>query len=483
MKKSATSRLAIGAATITTLLLAVATPRPAAAENVPAPPRYVPSAGLTATEVTFANGPTTLHGSIVRRADLDTAVRHPGIVLVHGSGIGNRVELTHEAEALAKAGIVSLIYDKRGDYSKFHRDFSAMAGDALAGLRVLRSSDGVDADKVGLWGFSEGGWIAPLAASRSADVKFVITVGASGLNPSRTQAWHLAGRLNRAGIAAATSDALASRSVEVVTGLGAFAAAEYDPIPALNQVRQPVLAIWGERDVVVPPAESAAIFSKQLTASRSVTLRTLPGASHGARVTPDGYQLPGGPVIAGYPDGQLTPGYAGMMSAWVEAVTAGTAPASHSDTPPRQGHDSLPLTPVTWLGFGLFGLLLATLLSWPVAAVIRRLRGHRGAPPGARPARWLTTIGLVTALGSAGYVVFIVVAQGQPGTALLGQPLAWLLLRLLLVGAFVSATLLARSAWRGRAALAGPQRLRVGLLLAGSVMLLPFALSIGLLLP
>ncbi|MGW5666472.1 alpha/beta hydrolase family protein [Micromonospora sp. NPDC003776] len=460
----------------------VATPAPATGDQE-GPPRYAPSAGFVATEVTFANGGTTLHGSVVRRADLDTSVRHPGVVLVHGSGVGYRAGLTQEAEALASAGIVALIYDKRADYSKFHRDFSALAGDALAGVRALRTQPYVDADKVGLWGFSEGGWVAPLAASRSTDVRFLITLGGSGWSPARTQAWFLGGLMSHRGVTATTADGLANHSVEVVAGLGLFPAAGYDPVPVLNRIRQPVLAFWGERDALVPPRESAQIFSRQLTASPSVTLRILPGASHAGRVTEDGYHTPGGPTIGGYPDGQLTPGYAEAMTSWISAVTGGAVPASSSDALPRQRHDSAPVTPVGWPGFAVFALLLAALLSWPIAAVIRRIRGRRGAAAGARPARWLVATGLLTALGSAGYLVAIVAAQGAAGMTLLGQPLPWLLLRLLLVAALVCAVLLVRACVTGRAGVTRTVLLRAGLLTFAAVLLTQYALRIGLLLP
>src|SRR5829696_7905314 len=98
--------------------------------------------------------------------------------------------LQAEAEAYARHSIVSLIYDKRTvGYSMLHRDYSVLADDALAGVQVLRGRDEVDPARVGIWGQSEGAWVAPLAASRSADVAFVITVGAIGVTPARQQAW------------------------------------------------------------------------------------------------------------------------------------------------------------------------------------------------------------------------------------------------------------------------------------------------------
>jgi hypothetical protein len=136
--------------------------------------------GLTRTEVSFRGGDgVILHGAVVAPSRI--AGRVPGIVLVGCSGPGPRQEYTQEAEAFARGGVATLVYDKRTTgYSKMHRDFSLLAADALAGVRTLRARPGVDPAKVGLWGFSEGGWVAPLAASRSSDVVGQARAGSAG---------------------------------------------------------------------------------------------------------------------------------------------------------------------------------------------------------------------------------------------------------------------------------------------------------------
>lgn len=269
-------------------LTIVAVPSAALAGPAGPMPPYTPSAGLTATEVTFANGSTNLKGTVVRKSDVSQNTNRPGIVLVHGSGNATRVQLSQEAEVFAQAGIVTLIYDKRADYSKTHRDFSALADDALAGVQLLRNTSGVDPGKVGLWGLSEGGWVAPLAASRSADVSFLVTIGGSGHTPSRTQAWNLSNRLAKAGVTSSTVDAIAGTGMGIGVGLGQFPAADHDPVPVLRTIKQPVLAIWGELDVQVPPGESAKIFQQSLTSSPSVSIAILPKGGHAGRVTTDG---------------------------------------------------------------------------------------------------------------------------------------------------------------------------------------------------
>jgi pimeloyl-ACP methyl ester carboxylesterase len=74
--------------------------------------------------------------------------------------------------------MAALIYDKRGvgqstgDYKQ--ANFYDLADDALAAVNALRGRKDVVADLIGLFGISQGGWIAPLAASRADHVKFLI---------------------------------------------------------------------------------------------------------------------------------------------------------------------------------------------------------------------------------------------------------------------------------------------------------------------
>ncbi|MFC4104886.1 alpha/beta hydrolase family protein [Micromonospora zhanjiangensis] len=476
------TRLLTAVTAVAAMIFGSAAPA-AAAPSVPMAP-YTPSAGLTATEVTFAGAGTTLHGSVVRRADLDMSVRHPGIVLVHGSGTGQRVTVGQEAEVFARAGIVTLIYDKRGDYGKLHRDFSAMARDALAGVHTLRGVPGVDPAKVGLWALSEGGWIAPMAAAESSEVAFLVTIGAPGRSPLRTQAWNISNRIAAAAVSPSTARSVPAAGMRIAAGTGLFPGGDHDPVPVLSQVRQPVLAMWGELDVQVPPRESAEIFAGHLTNSPSVTIRILPHGHHAGRVTTDGFDRVGGPQVGGFRFGELLPGYGKLMTDWIAQVTAGRPPASSADGLPAQRIDSRSIEPATWFDFAVFALLLTVLLSWPVTAVVRRLRGSRGAPVGAWPARALVVTGLAAALGVTGYVCWVVADQARSiGGTVLGQPVPWLLLRLLLVLALVSAVITGLTGWRRRTQLSVGHRLRLAAVTAGGLLLLPLALTAGLLQP
>ncbi|MEV4892534.1 acetylxylan esterase, partial [Nonomuraea sp. NPDC055795] len=144
---------------------------------LPAGPVLAETQAVRSGDVTFIGaGGVTLHGTII--GPKATKRHSPAIVMVHGAGPVTREEYRDEAEAYARRGVVTLIYDKRTDgYSTVRRDYAMLATDALAAVRTLRARPEVDPDRVGVWGLSEGGWVAPLAAARSADVAFLIVAG------------------------------------------------------------------------------------------------------------------------------------------------------------------------------------------------------------------------------------------------------------------------------------------------------------------
>ena len=137
-------------------------------------------------QVRFQNGDVSLAGTLVLPRSRGP---HPAVVFVHGSGRQTRDYYRTFADHFAKRGIAGLAYDKRGvgeSTGEFPHDtvssFSDLADDALEGLAFLQSRQDIDPGRVGLWGASQGGWLGPLAASRSDKVAFVICVSGAGVD-------------------------------------------------------------------------------------------------------------------------------------------------------------------------------------------------------------------------------------------------------------------------------------------------------------
>ncbi|MCE6994640.1 hypothetical protein LZG04_07440 [Saccharothrix sp. S26] len=236
-------------------------------------PQAQAETALVEQDITFSSGELTLHGTVIAPA---TGGRHPAVVMVHGSGRVSRDGYRPEAESFARAGIATLVYDKRPKRSKSDVDFDLLADDALAALRALKAHPAVDPARTGLWGVSEGGWVAPIAAARSTDVAFVVTVGAPGVAPERQQSWNLVNRLTAAGVSGSLVDTVSRTTLGLLVGAGQFPESGYDPAPVLARVTQPVLGLWGDLDRVIPGRRACACSRSRSTGAATTATRCSP---------------------------------------------------------------------------------------------------------------------------------------------------------------------------------------------------------------
>lgn len=115
---------------------------------------------------------------------------HPAVVFLHGSGPMTRAGFMGYAREYARMGVATLAYDKRGageSSGELLDPMPELADDAAAAVEYLRSRDDVDADRIGFWGISQAGWIAPLAARRTDGVSFIIMISGGGAAPKDSE--------------------------------------------------------------------------------------------------------------------------------------------------------------------------------------------------------------------------------------------------------------------------------------------------------
>jgi pimeloyl-ACP methyl ester carboxylesterase len=251
------------------------------------------------------------------------------LVALHGAGEGTRNYFLyrHLHELLPPAGIGVVTFDRRGDGESTgdasRGRFEVQAGDALA----VREAVGVG--RVGLWGFSQGGWIAPLAAAQSDRVAFVVGVASTGVTPSEQMMYATAEQLGCAGYGqAVVKRALALRRAyedhvhgrspgredELAAELRAamdepwwllaflppipldaegcrlwIEEMDFDPRPVFEQVRVPALLFYGEDDSWTPVEPSAAAWRE--ARGDEVDVVVIPEASH-EMTLPDGTIAP-----------------------------------------------------------------------------------------------------------------------------------------------------------------------------------------------
>lgn len=132
--------------------------------------------------VTFDSGELSLRGKLVTPQG---AGPFAAVVLVHGSGDESAVDHYFEPYLYAAHGIASLVFDKRGtgqSDGKYLQNFHLLSDDVVAAVRWLRTQDEIDDDDIHLAGFSQGGWIAPLAALKDGNIRSVL-VGYGVMKP------------------------------------------------------------------------------------------------------------------------------------------------------------------------------------------------------------------------------------------------------------------------------------------------------------
>jgi uncharacterized protein len=125
------------------------------------------------TETTFVNAGTTLAGRLVLPQG-NGAV--PIVVLLHGSENDSAIESNSLQRRLPAEGIGVFVFDKRGtgrSQGKYTQDFQLLADDAVAAMTEARRLSGARLKRIGYQGPSQGGWIAPIAATK-APVDFII---------------------------------------------------------------------------------------------------------------------------------------------------------------------------------------------------------------------------------------------------------------------------------------------------------------------
>lgn len=118
----------------------------------------------------------------------------PAVLLITGSGAQDRNEalMGHKpfliiSDYLTRRGIAVLRVDDRGVDSTGGDALTATtadnASDAFAGVKYLQSRADIQKNKIGLIGHSEGGVIAPMVASQTNDVAFIVLLAGVGVLP------------------------------------------------------------------------------------------------------------------------------------------------------------------------------------------------------------------------------------------------------------------------------------------------------------
>ena len=279
-------------------------------------------------EVVFTSGQTKLSGSLVLPSGKGP---FPAIVLVHGSGPVTRDFFGPVPYLFARRGIAVLSYDKRGiGKSEGHwmdADFSDYASDALAGAHYLSARKEIQRKSIGLWGVSQAGWVIPQAIEQGKSIAFAVLLSVPSVTPFEQELQRNKQELEAVGTSQeqivktmsqlkADMESLLTEETQeyfrqqiaklqkegnqkVLESSGSsnprFLAwystlLDYDPIPALEKVKCPVLVLYGELDRGVPVDPNKRILEDALkkAGNDQVTVRVFPKGNHALMLSETG---------------------------------------------------------------------------------------------------------------------------------------------------------------------------------------------------
>src|SRR5262245_15023343 len=285
---------------------------------------------IETVSISFQSGATRLQGSLYR--PLRQGSRLPLVALAHGSEGDDRYSFGPIPWVLASQGYAVLAYDKRGTGASTGEWDSAgleeYADDLVAGIAAMCARPEIDTARVAVLGVSEGGWVAPLAASRTTTIRAIAAIcggartkGDAYVHKVRREA-EGGGRPTAAvdSIVRAAEELVASSARSVKTGRspsGFDRRIAYDPTADWRRFKGPVLYMGGEADVLESGPEAARWFRRLFAGSPNVeaTIRLWPRAHHslllGVTGEPGEFRSLRGIT-------QLAPGYWDVLLRWLD---------------------------------------------------------------------------------------------------------------------------------------------------------------------
>jgi uncharacterized protein len=273
-------------------------------------------------EKTFENADSKLSGTLYFAQGRPAQA---AIVVTHAAAAPSR-ELPlyqHLKEMLPAIGVAVFIYDRRGSGKSGGdlqtSDYPLLADDAIAAVRMLKADSRIDPKRVGIWGLSQGGWLALLAASRSTEPAFIVSVSAPLVTPDVQMMFRSINVLRVNGYSQAEIDQMTATRKAVddyMRGSGDRATAqrlvdaakmkpwfkflymgetvgdrassrwrkeiEFDPLRTLDSIKVPALVLYGAADPVVPVAVSV---ERLRTSHPKFDVAVIAGADHSMQVS------------------------------------------------------------------------------------------------------------------------------------------------------------------------------------------------------
>lgn len=355
------SKLRLGAKVscgMTALLLAAVTtvangqerqPTISAAWSAPTTP------SVASVEKKFSNGSVELSGTLYTP---DAAHKVPAFVVFHDASVPSQdaALYRHLIQMMPPLGVAVFVFDRRGSGksggSAANGDFDLLADDGIAARRMLALDPRIDPTRIGFWGLSQGGWLSLLAAARSPETAFAISISAPMTTPDVQMNFAVAnilrikgysqgdidvaiaarkavddfarGQLDRAAAQKKLDEAIAKPWFDLIymkktlldsDKSGKAKEMRLDPLKTLDSVKAPTLVIFGSADPWVPVKLSTDALRASATQHPNIIVAVVAGADHHMMLSaPLLTQIDTAAFAAQAPD---SPEYFGLIAWWL----------------------------------------------------------------------------------------------------------------------------------------------------------------------
>lgn len=257
-----------------------------------------------------------------------TGGRHPGVVLVAGSGPSRRSMLEPFAKHFQELGFVTLVFDKRGcggsDGDWTSASLDDLADDASTAFTYLLSRPEIEPSKVGVWGVSQAGWVVPRMIGRISNPAFAVVLTGGGMTPREVEMVGYRNSLKRLGADAegtTRAESLIKKYLDwLSSGIGRDSlvadiaraksepwyqavnlegvlpseaarpqwewVAKYDPLPDIAKMKLPVLVVLGAKDTLGDAKRSSEGWRKGLetAGNKQFRIEVIEEMGHAGRV-------------------------------------------------------------------------------------------------------------------------------------------------------------------------------------------------------
>jgi dienelactone hydrolase len=280
--------------------------------NSPVPNFYASRVAYTSEDITF----TSADGiKLAGRLSLpETGSPAPAFMMLHGSEQGTRDNFGNKVMAhyMISQGFAILNYDKRGvgDSEGTYQEAASPtnlqrhADDAIAGVEYLASRPEIDSKRIGLIGFSQAGWVIPLAASQSNVISHIVILSGPVASTSHENLF-----------SDYTNDGESIKNfedAEITQRLRELNPGGFDPVPVISKLHQSGVWLWGSVDKSVPVTFSAENLQALIDSGKSnFSYQILPNGDHNLNSSANGLfaEIPYSPGVLFY----------STLAEWLEA--------------------------------------------------------------------------------------------------------------------------------------------------------------------